>query len=69
MKNKSTCPLCQVEKIKKKSAEDLKLLVNSVYTSNTNMGLKINIGKTEERVISPGDKQEGYGHRHHHQWH
>ena len=37
------------------SAEDLQLLVNSVYTSSTNMGLKINIGKTEVQVISKKD--------------
>ena len=37
------------------SKEDLQSLVNAVSESSTNMGLKINIGKTEVQVISKKD--------------
>ena len=37
------------------SNEDLQTLVTAVYTSSSNMGLKINIGKTEVQVISKKD--------------
>ena len=45
------------------SNEDLQTLVTAGYTSSSDMGLKINIGKTEVQIISRKDITIHHGHQ------